>query len=187
MRPHRYLLISLLLLPPSSVLALRHVTFVNSPSKSSSSSLRRVYRHEQSCRKRLQKLGFIQSSVIKFNTSTQRKISFSPSDDINGWSEIINILRKYGFGNRLVTLTNTDLSQRPILAEIYAESRMNICLLIRWVLPSASSLCGYDKPPLLEVLVRGDDGMFKDKKVIDIGEDVHLFLVQLMESKSHIS
>ncbi len=171
MRSHRHLLISLLLLPPSSVLALRCVTLVNSPSNS---SLRRSSRHEESCRKRLQKLGFIHSSVIRFNTSTQLKIAFSPSEDINGCSEIINILRKYGFGKRLVTLTNTDLTQRSMLAEIYAERRMNICLLIRWVLPSASSFCGYDKPPLLEVLVRGDDGLFKDKKMIDIGEYVHM-------------
>lgn len=147
----RYLLISPLLLQPSLVLAHPCVTFVNSPSNL---SLRRVCRHEQSCQ--------------KYQAS---------SNDVDSFGEIIHVLRKYGFGNRIVTLTNTDLSQNPMLAEIYAESRMNLCLLHRWV-PTSAALCiEDDKPPLLEVLVLGDDGLFKDTKVIDIGEYVHLLQI----------
>jgi hypothetical protein len=61
-----------------------------------------------------------------------------------------------------------------MIAEIYAEGIMNICLIIRWVPPSSSTSTDAEKPPLLEVFVMNDDGMFKDRKVIDIGEPVFM-------------
>jgi hypothetical protein len=114
---------------------------------------------------RSRQLEFHQSSAADFT-----KLLSSASD----CGEITHVLRKYGFGNRLVTLTNTDLSQRPMIAEIYAEGIMNICLIIRWVPPSSSTSTDAEKPPLLEVFVMNDDGMFKDRKVIDIGEPVFM-------------
>jgi hypothetical protein len=163
------MLMSLSLTQPSSVMARRrYVSFVNSPSKC---SWQKFSRQGQSGQKqqarciRSRQLEFHQSSATDFT-----KLLSSSSD----CGEIIHVLRKYGFGNRLVTLTNTDLSQRPMIAEIYAEGSMNICLIIRWVPPSSSTSTDAEKPPLLEVFVMNDDGMFKDRKVIDIGEPVFM-------------
>ena len=165
--PYPYLLIlmSLSLAPPSSVVARRrYVSFVNSPSKWSSQSLSRHARCKTS-----RQIEFHQSRVIEFNHDAPTKLFSSSSADI------IHVLRKYGFGNRLVTLNNAYLSQHPMIAEIYAEGSMNICLILRWVPPSAvSTSIEAEKPPLLEVLVMNDEGILNVRKVIDIGEPVFM-------------
>ena len=163
MRSHRYLLISLLLSQPPLLLANRSVaSFVYSPSNS---SLQR--RRETSCQKH-------QSSYKMITRFVPIRLCSSSSNDITYCDEIIHVLRKYGFGTRLCTLTNADLSKQPILAEIYAESSLNICLIIRLVHSVSHSIDGSDKPPLIEVLVMNDECLFRDKMVIDIGECVPL-------------
>ena len=161
MRPHRYLLISLLLSQPQLLLANRSVaSFVNS-----NPSLRR--RHEPSCQKH-------QSPYKMIGRFEPARLCFSSSSDITYCDEIMHVLRKYGFGSRLCTLTNADLSKQPFLAEIYAGSRLSICLIIRLVHSLSHSIDGSEKPPLIEVLVMNDDCLFRDKMVIDIGECVSL-------------
>lgn len=158
-----YLLLSLFLSQPSLVLANRFVSFVILPTSSSLQSL-----HRSGSRQKHQFRRFHQPYVCQLT-----KIFSYASDEVN-CGEIKRFLRKYGFGSRLVTISNADLSQRPILAEMYAEGSWNICLILQWVPPSSSSSMGDGKPPLLEVLVKNDDGQFKDKKVIDIGEPVQM-------------
>lgn len=96
--------------------------------------------------------------------------SASSDVDRGDADELARTLRRYGFGGRLVTLTNADLSRRPILAEMYEGGGWKMCLVLGIKPPSSSSPNGNVKPPLLDVLPMNSDGVFEHRKVIDIGK-----------------
>ncbi|KAK1745604.1 ribonuclease domain-containing protein [Skeletonema marinoi] len=86
-----------------------------------------------------------------------------------GTENIRNILKQYGFAGRLVTLNHDDLSERPLPAELYDKGTWKLCLIKGLKLPS-SSKADVVKPPLLQVLVMDDNGLFAENKVVDIGQ-----------------
>ena len=110
----------------------------------------------------------IHPSRIKYtNSCPPLELSSSTSNEVDTADEIQQTLRRYGFGSRIITLSNADLSQSPMLAEMYEGGNWKICLILGLKSPSSD-----EKPPLLEVLAMDDDGLLKDHKVIDIGESL---------------
>ena len=94
--------------------------------------------------------------MIQFaNTSSANNQSIRAS---NGMQQI---LRKYGFGQRLVTLSH-NLSEQPIPCELYENGSWKLCFIVG--LKYANDI---KKPPLLEVQVLNDDW---EEKVVDIGK-----------------
>ena len=70
------------------------------------------------------------------------------------------ILRKYGFGQRIVALSN--LSEQPIPCELYENGSWKLCVIVG--LKSATDI---KKVPLLVVQVLNDEW---EEKVVDIGK-----------------
>ena len=88
---------------------------------------------------------------------------------------IQHILKQYSFAGRLVTLHDHDLSLRPLPAELYDKGTWKLCLITGLKLPSTSKSDDNVKPPLLQVLSMGDDGLFTESKVVDIGQITFLW------------
>lgn len=85
--------------------------------------------------------------------------------------EVVQTLKRYGFGSRVVSLTNYALSTNPIPSEIYEGGDWNLCLIVGLKPPSSkTSDDGNMKPPLLDVILMDDDGSLQERKVVDIGE-----------------
>lgn len=84
--------------------------------------------------------------------------------------QIKQILQRYGFGSRLVSLTNEDLLERPMLAEMYEGKSLKLCIVTGLKSPASQKGNENRKPPLLNVLAMNSDGLLQDEKVIDIGE-----------------
>jgi hypothetical protein len=96
--------------------------------------------------------------------------------------ETSRILRDCGYGRRIVKLTDDELHIAPMIGEAYLDGGWNMCLVVGLRSPpySSSSRRDYDeddddnrndKPPLLEVLLMNEHGMFDmDRHVIDIGQ-----------------
>lgn len=101
------------------------------------------------------------SSFPKLYAYGQNRIESQYDDDIT------QILRRYGFGSRLTTLNNANLSTRPMPAELYEGGGWKLCLILG-LRPPASG--GNEKPPLLDVLAMDGDGLFQEKKIVDIGQ-----------------
>ncbi len=87
---------------------------------------------------------------------------------------IKEILKRYGFGKRLISLRTDDLQKCPIPAEMFDGGSWKLCLVVGLRTHSFStqnpiSEAG-EKPPLIEVLVMDENGMFVENKVVDLGE-----------------
>ena len=108
------------------------------------------------------------SSNLVCHASSASSLSSSAID--NG-DELKKLLKKYGFGNRLVSLKNADLVECPLPAEIYEGGKWKLSLIVGLKPPSSWPLIsdGIEKPPLLDVLVMDDDGLLQERKVVDIG------------------
>ncbi|KAL7434763.1 hypothetical protein ACHAXM_007571 [Skeletonema potamos] len=103
------------------------------------------------------------------HTTTLFALEYETNDGI-----IQHILKKYGFAGRLVSLHNDDLSLRPLPAELYDKGTWKLCLITGLKLPS-SSKTNDAKPPLLQVLIMDDAGLFAENKVVDIGQITFLW------------
>lgn len=122
-------------------------------------------------------------SYSRWNThSSILSSSSSSSNEENG--ELKQSLKRYGFGSRIVTLTNTDLAENGALpAEMYEGKNLKLCLIVGLKAPSFSSPSwdeNNEKPPLLEVLVMDDDGLLQEKKIVDIGASYQYYLSLLI-------
>ena len=111
-----------------------------------------------------------QSTYTTTTRQTRLCSSVSTSkNEICDDEQIKQILQRYGFGSRLVSLTNEDLLERPMLAEMYEGKSLKLCI-VTGLKPSAQKGNENRKPPLLNVLAMNSDGLLQDEKVIDIGE-----------------
>ncbi|KAL7537503.1 hypothetical protein ACHAXR_007856 [Thalassiosira sp. AJA248-18] len=108
-------------------------------------------------------------SLIKCNRYYHTKLCSSTSSE-SKCDELTRILRRYGFGSRLTTFSNDDLSKLPMPAEMYEGGDWKLCLILSLRPASSSAPNGNEKPPLLDVLAMNDDGLLKEKKVVDIGQ-----------------
>eukprot|EP00986_Skeletonema_menzelii_P016040 scaffold13318_cov137-Skeletonema_menzelii.AAC.6 len=106
----------------------------------------------------------------QFHTSTL----FASNEYGTDSGGIQQILKKFGFAGRLVTLHHGDLSERPLPAELYNKGTWKLCLVKGLKLPSSSN-ADDAKPPLLQVLIMDDDGLFAENKVVDIGSITFLW------------
>ena len=79
------------------------------------------------------------------------------------------ILKKYGFAGRLVTLNHGTLSLQPLPAELYDQGKLRLCLIKGLKLPLSSKTTNI-KPSLLDVLIMDENGLFSEDKVVDIGQ-----------------
>jgi len=99
--------------------------------------------------------------------STKLSLSSTSNDKDCNTDEIKQTLERYGFGSRLVSLTNTNL---PMIAEMYEGGNLKLCLITGIKSPTSTSKT-QNKPPLLTVLVMNEeDSMLQEEKVIDIGQ-----------------
>lgn len=96
--------------------------------------------------------------------STKLSSSITSNDKDCNTDEITQTLQRYGFGSRLVSLTNTNL---PMIAEMYEGGNLKICLITGIKSPTFTT--SQNKPPLLNVLVM-NDGILQNEKVVDIGQ-----------------
>ena len=109
-----------------------------------------------------------------YTTTTRQSILCSSvstsTNEICDDEQIKQILQRYGFGSRLVSLTNEDLLERPMLAEMYEGKSLKLCIVTGLKSPASQKGNENSKPPLLNVLAMNSDGLLQDEKVIDIGE-----------------
>lgn len=53
--------------------------------------------------------------------------------------DIIQLLHKYGFGNRLITIDSDQLPAHPVIAEAYSAGRWRLCIITGFVPPAVAS------------------------------------------------
>mmetsp|Transcript_22242 Transcript_22242/g.46786 ORF Transcript_22242/g.46786 Transcript_22242/m.46786 type:complete len:991 (-) Transcript_22242:465-3437(-) len=99
--------------------------------------------------------------------STQQPLT-EQNQDLN------EILKRYGFGKRLISLRNDDLEKCPIPAELFEGGNWKLCIVFGLRAPSFSTRKPtsktVEKPPLLEVLIMDENGMFTENVVVDLGQ-----------------
>ena len=83
----------------------------------------------------------------------------STAGDSTSADSLENLLKKHGYGNRLVTISSTEL---PVLAEIYSHGRCELCRILSFEPPVKAGM-----PPLVQTQLVSDD---KEKRVVDLGQ-----------------
>lgn len=110
--------------------------------------------------------------VIHPTTQTQLHSSTpTSSTTTSSYDELPKLLKRYGFGSRLTTLNNDQLSKLPMPAEMYEGGAWKLCLV------TGLNNNGRGKLPLLDVVVMSKDGLLQETKTVDIGESVHVYCI----------
>lgn len=116
----------------------------------------------------------------KCHSTRRRNVSaFLSSRDNYNIQTDEQILRRYGFGSRIFTLSNESLSKQPMPAELYENGKWKLCLITGLRNPTQQKTSEV-KPPLLGVLVMNDEGLLVEEKVVDIGKTCNYYCICLV-------